>query len=439
MSAKNRRAALKKAINEDSSEESEDVKKVIKKDTRKKPNKKAINEDSSEESEDVKKVIKKDTRKKPNKKNNKREDIPEPTSKSKKTIKKNTKKSNDESDEEIVVKKKRGRPPTKKKRKDSESEDDLPVEVPQEPYIVNKNMLFDAKTRHTAAFKQMIDRMASTVSDCLFTIIQPQKKPKEDDDHNDYYEEDTNISSKDIKKIGGITGCRVSESVSVLIKVLLYANEFEHFHCAEKKLEIGIDILNLNKALKNLDDSLPMTMYIAKNNPDILYIKNTTITLDKTLKEERQISLKLIYVETCEDNLKKADDIRMLILQTRKLMATCKNMATSTGSIQMRYVDGSISFHSEETSSFTVENSFSKVNDDTVKKSKKKKEPEIIQGNFDLKIISNFSKCNKMSKTIKLYIKNDYPLIMHISVATLGSMFVFVAPKLDEEDKDENY
>ena len=60
---------------------------------------------------------------------------------------------------------------------------------------------------------------------------------------------------------------------------------------------------------------------------------------------------------------------------------------------------------------------------------KKKDKPDhVVQGVYELRNLMNFSKCNKLCNTIELYLKNDFPLVLVISVATLGKMYVFLSP-----------
>jgi len=39
-------------------------------------------------------------------------------------------------------------------------------------------------------------------------------------------------------------------------------------------------------------------------------------------------------------------------------------------------------------------------------------EDEIIQGNFNLKFLTLFTKCSSLSRTIQLHLQNDFPLII---------------------------
>ena len=56
------------------------------------------------------------------------------------------------------------------------------------------------------------------------------------------------------------------------------------------------------------------------------------------------------------------------------------------------------------------------------------KTSEIVQGVFKLKYLVLFTKCTNLCNTIELYLKNDYPLIIKYSVASLGEIKLAIAP-----------
>src|SRR5690606_28305411 len=59
---------------------------------------------------------------------------------------------------------------------------------------------------------------------------------------------------------------------------------------------------------------------------------------------------------------------------------------------------------------------------------KKDKPDQVVQGIYELRNLMGFSKCNKLCNTIEIYLKNDFPLVLVIAVATLGKMYVFLTP-----------
>jgi proliferating cell nuclear antigen len=50
---------------------------------------------------------------------------------------------------------------------------------------------------------------------------------------------------------------------------------------------------------------------------------------------------------------------------------------------------------------------------------------------YKLKYLAMFSKCTNLCSTIRLHLKNDYPLIIIYKVATLGEIKFCIAPKIE--------
>ena len=53
----------------------------------------------------------------------------------------------------------------------------------------------------------------------------------------------------------------------------------------------------------------------------------------------------------------------------------------------------------------------------------------IVQGVFALKHLVLFSKCTNLCNSIEIYLKNDYPLIINYSVASLGAVKLCLTPQ----------
>jgi proliferating cell nuclear antigen len=57
----------------------------------------------------------------------------------------------------------------------------------------------------------------------------------------------------------------------------------------------------------------------------------------------------------------------------------------------------------------------------------------LVQGIFSLKYLLLFTKCTNLCNQIQLYIKNDYPLIIQYTIASLGIIKLCLAPKIDND------
>ena len=63
----------------------------------------------------------------------------------------------------------------------------------------------------------------------------------------------------------------------------------------------------------------------------------------------------------------------------------------------------------------------------------------IVQGIYELKHLVLFGKCTSLCNDIEIYMKNDYPLVIKYTVATLGRLLLCLTPirkKADDEESD---
>lgn len=58
----------------------------------------------------------------------------------------------------------------------------------------------------------------------------------------------------------------------------------------------------------------------------------------------------------------------------------------------------------------------------------------IIQGVFSLKYMVLFCKCSNLCASLKLNLKNDYPIVFNYSIACLGDLKLCLSPMCDDGD-----
>ena len=58
---------------------------------------------------------------------------------------------------------------------------------------------------------------------------------------------------------------------------------------------------------------------------------------------------------------------------------------------------------------------------------------EIVQGNFELKYLTIFTKCTNLCNEVKLFLKNDYALVVRYQVAALGEIKLVLSPSEPED------
>ncbi len=299
--------------------------------------------------------------------------------------------------------------------------------------------ILEVKTSQTAAFKQAIERLSNVISDCSIVFIPCDNIVQENDD--DFYEElDSDNKNKlkknvnntkkngiktenEIKKNkGGIRIIRLTEEKNILVKLNLDANNFDYFRCDEPKITIGVDLHSFHNHMKTIDDDYPIILYMNRDDRSTLYIRNLSETNKSS--EETDIELYLMDISNPEMPIPPTDFQNKITMASDKFHTICKHLNINSTYVEIRSVNNEILFRGQNENG-KITKSYRDMN---YSEKKKDNNDQVVQGLYELKTLMCFSKCNKLCNVIEIYLKNDYPLVLVISVATLGKMYVFLSP-----------
>jgi proliferating cell nuclear antigen len=215
--------------------------------------------------------------------------------------------------------------------------------------------------------------------------------------------------------------CTMDSSHIILIHLKLDADKFEYFYCEGKKL-IGINILNLNKIIKTINNNDTLTFYMYKNDVNHLCIK-----LENVEKNTKRITkLNLLDLENTNFEIPSARFNTVITLPSNDFQKICRDINNLSEYVEIKNVNNQLIFDclgdfcSQE---IVISDSDQTVMDDGSN--------EIFQGVYNVKYLVLFTKCTNLSNTVELYLKNDYPLIIQYTVGSLGSVKLCLAPQQD--------
>ena len=223
----------------------------------------------------------------------------------------------------------------------------------------------------------------------------------------------------------GIKIIAMDASHTVLVHLKLESINFEHYYCPTKQV-MGLSMINFFKLLKTMGNNDTLTLYLEKTDINRLGIRiengdKNSITnyklniLDLTNENITIPPATFEYVITMPST-----DFQKIIRDMNNLSETLE--IKSAG--QMLIFSCSGDFAVQETTIGQTHDGMSFI--------KKNNPDEIVQGLFELKYLVLFTKCTNLCTSIKMYLKNDYPLIIEYSVASLGNIRLCLAPKLSE-------
>ena len=239
---------------------------------------------------------------------------------------------------------------------------------------------FYLKTVQSSAFRTLIDAIKEIVADC--NIVFDEK---------------------------GILIKTVDESYNAMVHLRLDASKFEEYNCNGKFI-VGVALLNLHKLFKTMSSTDVLALYQYKSEPNKLEIR---IENNKKAKMTRfklhLLDLKIEKISGFQPEFQQA-----ISIESTELHKIIREMRDISQQLEIRCHDKTLRFSSVNGSFASAEVFL------TIKNTKQNL--EITQGIFNLKYLSLFSKCTPLSKTVNIYLKNDFPLIVEYFVNDLGSI-----------------
>ena len=260
---------------------------------------------------------------------------------------------------------------------------------------MSDNLSLEIKTVQSAAFRVLTEALKEILTDANFEIDST-----------------------------GIKVMAMDSSHTVLVHLKLSAENFEHYHCESKKI-LGINMLNFFKLIKTMGNSDTLSLYLERDNESVLGIrienseKNTTTNYTLNLMDLHEENIQI--PPAVFDSV-----ITMPSVDFQKI---CRDMHNLADNLEIKSTENQLIFSckghfpSQETSIGETNSGLSFV--------KNENPDEIVQGVFALKHLVLFSKCTNLCNSIELFLKNDYPLILKYSVASLGDIKLCLAPKCE--------
>ena len=266
--------------------------------------------------------------------------------------------------------------------------------------------VLELQTTQTSSIRILIDTLNSLLTDVNITFYP-------------FYINENNEEDK--KRVGGIVIKEVNKTSSILIHCKLDADQFQVYKYNYKypKLTIGINLSNFLKCIKCMTHFDTMSWTIDDDD-----INKLNMVLESE-KEKKIFKINLMDLEDANYEIDPVDFPYCATLTCQDFQKYCKDMSQATDKMEIKCTKenlmlagkgelGVIQFVLNQSSGLVIESN-TEIN-------------EIVQGLFELKYLIIFTRCTNLCDRVKLYLKNDYPLIIKYSVAALGEIKLVLSP-----------
>ena len=224
----------------------------------------------------------------------------------------------------------------------------------------------------------------------------------------------------------GIKMIAMDSSRTVLVHLKLHADKFESYMCKEKRV-LGISMINFFRIIKTMNNNDTLTLFLEKEKDSVLGIrienseKNTTSTFYLNLMDLHVDNIQIPSVEFES----------VITMPSTDFQKTIRDMHNYADLIDIKSVEDHLIFSCN--GDFCSQETIIGETDTGMNFAKNKKPDEIIQGEFALKHLVLFGKCTNLCNSIQMFLKNDYPLVIKYTVASLGEIKLCLAPSCNEE------
>jgi len=254
-----------------------------------------------------------------------------------------------------------------------------------------------------------------------------------DSDQNDK-KEPRKAEEKDCMKITAIDPTK-----TVLINLKLDGTNFSKFVCKKNKLLIGVNLGCFYKLIKSMGKNDILSLYVEHDTKNYLQIKIDS----PDDKKDSKFKLKLMDLDENKMSIPEITFDAVITMDSQEFNKLCKEMNSIAEYVEIKCLQDKIIFTckgetAERTTTYTNDISNHSLATISHGCTKSESTPQIIQGIFELKNLVLFSKCSALCDYIEIYMKNDFPLVIRYTVATLGRILLCLTP-IKEDTKQSAY
>lgn len=218
----------------------------------------------------------------------------------------------------------------------------------------------------------------------------------------------------------------MDKSHTILVHVMLHAQNFETYECNENRIIIGINIMHLFKIIHTCDTNDALSIYIDAADFDNGVVRALTFRFDNDVKKQCKITrLRLTDPGEFIDDYPNVTFSSVINMQSVEFQRIIRDLSVLSDRLEIKSIGSEVRFSCKgifSNSEITCTES-----NDGLSFIEKNDPSKIIQGIFSLKSLGYFVKCTNLCQQIELYLENNLPLVVKYNVASLGSIQLCLA------------
>lgn len=298
---------------------------------------------------------------------------------------------------------------------------------------MNDNKIIELKTEHSTQMKILFGVIERIVSKIQIRFI---KDPDI-------------VYNPEGKPSGGMCIIAFDDNLTCIIHVKLYSCKFLEYYAKYSIFNIGLEIRDLNKFVKNIGEDTILSISIDED--DKHYIKFNSENQIKGIKKSHKQ-----HIIDIDDNAKRlpgrTEFESTVFMDISNFIKICSEMKRFSYYVEIKCTRKKIIFKSvmdslnymevewteDEIIFKSVENKFeittiSKNNNLTIL-FLNENEISMVRNVYYIEDLLSLDKCENLCDDVQIYLKNDHPLFIDFIVRNLGRMIICISPSYPSND-----
>lgn len=225
----------------------------------------------------------------------------------------------------------------------------------------------------------------------------------------------------------GIKIINMDKSHTILAHLKLEAKNFEVYECKKEKIIIGVNMFHLFKLINSIDNDDILTMYIENCDYVDGVVSHLSLKFENgDIRQCKTQKLRLIEPDMEELSYPDVNFSSIINLPSYDFQKIVRDLSCISDKLEIKSVGSELIFKCQ--GAFASAEIHRAETDGSMEFILKQEVSKVIQGEFSLKNLGYFIKCTNLCQQIEIYLANDLPLVVKYNVASLGSIYLGLAP-----------
>ena len=214
-----------------------------------------------------------------------------------------------------------------------------------------------------------------------------------------------------------------------VVNMVLHADKFDVYHCQQREVPVSLGMEELNSLTSMCGHNDQLSLFQYKKEPDVVIILIETQTQDSRM--EKRWKLKLKALDTYEFDMEPTEYLSIITMSSQFFHSICRSCSKLSDtliieSLRDRLRIGVNGMWAEGAIEITQTKEFQFI-------AQSNKE---YKAAFALRFLLLFTKASSLSRSVEMYLAEDYPMSLRFMIADLGELHLSQTAVINDEDDD---